>query len=90
MRLERGTGEIAELEVAHLRARGADDLQIGLEQPVGVQGAQRGQQHALCEVAGRAEQEQGIRLGIHPRTAFPDPPFMLHCDGVMSKVKPVW
>ena len=51
-----------ELLVVKLAARRADDPEIVRQQAVGVQAVERGQQHAMRQVAGRAEQQQGRNL----------------------------
>ena len=48
----------AEGGVVELAARGGDDRQVGGKQPLGVEPVERGQQHAVRQVAGRAEQQQ--------------------------------
>jgi hypothetical protein len=68
--LDRLAREVAEPVVVHLRARGAGDLQRRIEQRVGVERAQRGQQHALGKVAGGSEQQQRVGLGRHSLSCF--------------------
>ncbi len=57
--------EIAEALVVELGPRGADDLELGGEQFIGVERAERGKQHALGKVAGRAEEEKAIGREAH-------------------------
>ena len=52
--------EVAETRVVMLVPRGADDLQAIRDQPVSMERTERWQQHALGQVAGRAEQQQPI------------------------------
>ncbi len=47
-----------ELVVVKLAPRRADDLEVVGQQAVGVESVERGQQHAMRQVAGRAEQQQ--------------------------------
>ena len=61
--------EIAEALVVEVGARGADDLELGIEQAIGIERAERGQQHALGKIAGRAEQQQAV--GDKSRHAAP-------------------
>jgi hypothetical protein len=58
--VQRLRGKVTEGRVVHLGARGADDLQLVGDQTVGVQRAERGQQHPLRQVAGGAEQQQAV------------------------------
>ena len=58
--LQRGAGELAELGIAQLRARGADDAQGRRHQLVGMKRGERGDQHPPRQVAGGAEQQQRI------------------------------
>ncbi len=51
-----------ELLVVELAARRADDPEALGQQPVGMEPVERGQQHAMRKVAGRAEQQQGRNL----------------------------
>jgi hypothetical protein len=49
-----------------LVTRGAGDRQFLGQQTIGMQAIERGQQHALREIAGRAEQEQlGYGITVH-------------------------
>ena len=60
---------VVELLVGHRRARVADDREPVRQQPLGVQVEERGQQLALGEVAGRPEDDDGLRVGRLERHA---------------------
>ena len=54
-----GVGDVvAERRVVQLAARGAEDAQLGREQPGVLEAVQRRQQHPLREVAGGAEDDE--------------------------------
>ena len=65
--LQRGARPVAIFARGHFRAGGADDFEVRLEQAVGIQRAERGQQHALREVSGRAEEQQAVGVHTHAR-----------------------
>ena len=83
--LHRLAREVAELGIAHRRPRRADDLQFGSEQAVGVERAERRQQHPLGQIAGGPEQQQRVGFGIHVFGRLPFP-FLLHCNRQGRKV----
>ena len=63
--VQRRLGELAETLVAILAARGAGDDHVGGQQAVFVEAIERGQQHALRQVAGRPEQQELVhRLAL--------------------------
>jgi len=74
--LQRGAGEVAIFGIAHVAACGADDLQIGGEQPVGIKREQAWQQHALGKVAGGSEQQQAVSGEAHANGPFPRAPYL--------------
>src|SRR5690606_26321789 len=91
--LDRLAREIAELPIAHCRARSAEDLQLGIEQTVREKRTERRQKHALRQISRRAKQQQSVRLRNHAVVAFPGRRCsMLHCECgcFMSKVEPFW
>ena len=57
---ERGAGEGAVAFVIERLACGADDAQIGRDQPVSIERAERGQQHALGQIASGTEQQKAV------------------------------
>ena len=65
--LERLAGEGAEAVGVEIRPRGADDIEIGREQPVGVEPVERRKQHAAGEIAGRAEHQESSGFVSHAR-----------------------
>ena len=60
MLLQRFSCKIAIFRIALFRPRGSDDAQLVVQQSVRIQCAERGQQHALRQIAGSAEQQQAI------------------------------
>ena len=52
---QRGPREIAKALIVEIGPGRADDLQLRRQQPIGMQSAKRGQQHALGQIARRAE-----------------------------------
>ena len=63
--LQCGTGEIAVFGVVQLAAGGADDLEIGRQQPVGIKREQARQQHPLGKITGGSEQQQAVSGKAH-------------------------
>ena len=49
---------MAKAVIVMVAARGGDDREVSGKQPVGGKAVERGQQHALRKIAGRAEQEE--------------------------------
>jgi hypothetical protein len=58
--LQRLARKLAVGGIVKVLARGANDLQVLGDQPVGMQRAERWQQHSLGQIAGRAEQQQPV------------------------------
>ena len=53
---QRTPREIAKALIIEIGTRRADDLEVWRQQPIGMQRAERGQQHALGQIARRAEE----------------------------------
>ena len=60
-----GAGEIPIARVIEVGTRGAHDPQVRWQQAVAVQRAERGEEHALGQVAGRAEQDEALGGEAH-------------------------
>ena len=68
---ERLARESAIARVIDNRARGADNAQIFGQKALAVQRAERGEQHALGEIAGRAEQDEAVGGEAHGGVGSP-------------------
>ena len=65
--LQRGARKVAIVARRHFGTCRGDDLEIVVEQAVSVERTERGEQHALGEVPGGAEQQQAICRQVHAK-----------------------